>query len=236
MAPLYDLDDDEWQDMPVIPPSNSNNANKTSSKLSNRFDDDMLDADEDEDDEPRRALQKRRQRQHQHQQHQQVGNTPRKPSLTAPSTANLSPTSTRQPVGNATGKLIDTDSRGATWREKDDMMDKQDEMDYTRLDLDDDPQEDEISMRTQYLFNEDKGMTPLSQMQATKTLLTEGQRIAYVGLCKLVSREMIQMYAIAAKGAPELVNARESAKAWAIKIMGRLYRHMEVDTAGELKK
>jgi len=35
-------------------------------------------------------------------------------------------------------------------------------------------------------------MTPLSQMQATKDLLTEAQRIAYVGLCLLTSREMGQ--------------------------------------------
>ncbi|KPV76449.1 uncharacterized protein RHOBADRAFT_25518, partial [Rhodotorula graminis WP1] len=106
-----------------------------------------------------------------------------------------------------------------------------DEMDYTRLELDDDPDEDEISMRTQYLFNEDTSMTPLSQMQQTKTLLTEGQRIAYVGLCRLVAREMVQGLALAAKGAKELEPARESCQNWANKIMGRLYRHMEVDSA-----
>lgn len=133
-------------------------------------------------------------------------------------------------VGNATGRLLDVDAVGHEWREKD----KLDEMDYTRLELDDDPEEDEISMRTQYLFNEDKGMTPLSQMQATKTLLTEGQRIAYVGLCRLVAREMVQTLAIASKGAKELGPAKESAQNWSNKIMGRLYRHMEVDGAGAL--
>ena len=132
-------------------------------------------------------------------------------------------------TGNATGTLIDFDSGGREWREKG----KLDEMDYTRLELDDDPEEDEISMRTQYLFNEDKGMTPLSQMQATKTLLTEGQRIAYAGLCRLVAREMVQTLRIAAKGAKELEPATESAQNWANKIMGRLYRHMEVNAPGQ---
>lgn len=131
---------------------------------------------------------------------------------------------------NATGKVIDPDQLGGrTWREKNEL----DEMDYTRLELDDDPEEDEISMRTQYLFNEDKGMTPLAQMQATKTLLTEGQRIAYVGLCRLVAREMVQTLKIASRGAKELEPASESASNWAAKIMGRLYRHMEVDGPGK---
>ncbi|GAA6000303.1 hypothetical protein JCM10207_007949 [Rhodosporidiobolus poonsookiae] len=132
------------------------------------------------------------------------------------------------PTGNATGKAEEDEKGEATGlREKE----KLDEMDYTRLELDDDPDEDEISMRTQYLFNEDTSMTPLSQMQQTKTLLTEGQRIAYVGLCRLVAREMVQTLALAAKGAKELDPAKESAQVWANKIMGRLYRHMEVDAA-----
>lgn len=131
--------------------------------------------------------------------------------------------------GNATGRTI-FDAAGHEFREKDDL----DEMDYTRLELDDDPEEDEISMRTQYLFNEEKGMTPLSQMQTTKTLLTEGQRIAYVGVCRLVAREMVQTLSICAKGSKELEPARDSAKNWSNKIMGRLYRHMEVNSAGKL--
>lgn len=133
-------------------------------------------------------------------------------------------------TGNATGRLIETGEEGAKsgLREKEEL----DEMDYTRLELDDDPDEDDISMRTQYLFNEDTSMTPLSQMQQTKTLLTEGQRIAYVGLCRLVAREMVQTLALAAKGAKELEPARESCQHWANKIMGRLYRHMDVNSAG----
>lgn len=203
--PNHDLDDDEWQDMPVILPSK--------------------DLSTDDDWDRRRG---------------------RWPSSTASATR---PSQIRSPefggydssytataqgdvaAGNATGRFVDFDHKGDGWREK--GKNEVDEMDYTRLELDDDPDEDEISMRTQYLFNEDKGMTPLSQMQATKTLLTEGQRIAYVGLCRLVAREMVQTLALACKGAKELEPSRESCKHWANKIMGRLYRHMDVDGAGE---
>lgn len=73
-------------------------------------------------------------------------------------------------------------------------------------------------------------MTPLSQMQATKDLLTEGQRIAYVGLCKLISRELVQGYRNGRVN--ELEPAAESAQNWANKIMGRLYLHMDVSQSG----
>ena len=101
-------------------------------------------------------------------------------------------------------------------------------------------------MRTKYLFNEDKAMTPLSQMQATKELLTEGQRIAYVGLCQLVARGMVRdagrgwegwkakglKNKLKGKGKEE-VPVVESANIWMIKIMARLYQHMEVLREGK---
>ncbi|BGP23253.1 DUF726 domain protein [Rhodotorula toruloides] len=197
-------DDDGWEDMPVI---RSSSTESTASI----FDSDLRDL-------KRSAA--------------PVGrwNTPAPARLhdspVAPGYSSMAGAST---TGNATGRLVDVGEEGATagLREKGDL----DEMDYTRLELDDDPDEDEISMRTQYLFNEDTSMTPLSQMQQTKTLLTEGQRIAYVGLCRLVAREMVQTLALAAKGAKELDPAKESCKNWANKIMGRLYRHMDVDSA-----
>ena len=62
---------------------------------------------------------------------------------------------------NATGKVIEgVVNDGADWREKS----KMDEQDYTRLELDEDPEEDEVHTRTQYLFDDDKGMTPLSSL------------------------------------------------------------------------
>ncbi len=66
-------------------------------------------------------------------------------------------------------------------------------------------------------------MTPLSQMQATKNLLTEAQRIAYVGLCSLTSREMAQELKTVRR--KELKAAVASMELWAMKIMGRLYYH-----------
>ncbi|SCV71147.1 BQ2448_2735 [Microbotryum intermedium] len=222
MAQWHDLDDDDWQDMPVI--------HSTAIDLSPRHH-----RDDDDDD-----LVRSRNRRTGAWSHHHISPTTvqRHDSWIAPSShpsngAGPSSASTASMIagaaagGNATGKLIDVDSGGQAWKEKEQL----DEMDYTRLELDDDPDEDDISMRTQYLFNQDKGMTPLSQMQTTKTLLTEGQRIAYVGLCRLVAREIVQTLVLASKGAPELAPARESCKTWSNKIMGRLYRHMEVDGA-----
>lgn len=129
-------------------------------------------------------------------------------------------------AGNATGHLMDYDDRGNEWRSKLD----QDEEDYTRLRLDDDDDGDEVHLRTRYLFDEDKAMTPLSQMQATKNLLTEAQRIAYVGVCALAAREMV--ITLRKAGGRELKPAISNLELWSLKIMGRLYYHMELETAG----
>ena len=116
-------------------------------------------------------------------------------------------TSTLGKATNATGNKLQESASGSL-REKQGM----DEADYTRLELDDDPEEDEVHMRTDFLFDDEKEMTPLSQMQATKTLLTEGQRIAYVGLCKLVTREMVQTLRVGSS--KELSPAVESTQNW----------------------
>lgn len=130
-------------------------------------------------------------------------------------------------TANATGQLLDFDYSGYEWRAKAD----QNESEYTRLRIEEEDESDEVHLRTKYLFNEDKAMTPLSQMQATKDLLTGAQRIAYVGLCALTSREMTnRMKVVKAK---ELKNAIHSMELWALKIMGRLYYHMELATEGE---
>ncbi|KDQ15761.1 hypothetical protein BOTBODRAFT_31653 [Botryobasidium botryosum FD-172 SS1] len=128
-------------------------------------------------------------------------------------------------LGNATGNLIDFDDSGNEWRAKVEL----DEGEYTRLRLEDDDDADEVHLRTKYLFDEDKAMTPLSQMQATKNLLTEAQRIAYVGVCALVTREMIM--SIKRVPGKELGPAAKSMELWALKIMGRIYYHMELETA-----
>jgi hypothetical protein len=141
--------------------------------------------------------------------------------------------------GNATGTNLELDPdlhTESNWRDKL----TQDESDYTRLRLFEDEESEEVHMRTKYLFNEDTAMTPLSQMQATKELLTEGQRIAYVGLCALVARGMLidmgrglipgkkkKLQNSAAAGSVE------NGKLWMLKIMARLYQHMELEAAGK---
>lgn len=132
---------------------------------------------------------------------------------------------------NATGQLLDLSeaaaSRGEDWREK---SHKVEESNYTRVGLDDDPEEDNLNMRTQYLFDDERGMTPLNQMQQTKTLLSEGQRIAYVGMCRLVMKEMVQ--ALKRGGHDEMAPAVESMTHWSTKIMSRLYQHMDLEPRG----
>ncbi|KAI4517018.1 DUF726-domain-containing protein [Schizophyllum commune Loenen D] len=127
-------------------------------------------------------------------------------------------------TANATGQLIDVDYAGNEWRSKA----EQNEKEYTRLRMQEEDEADEVTLRTKYLFDEDKAMTPLSQMQATKNLLTEAQRIAYVGLCALTAREMA--HALRVPGRKELKGALADMELWGLKIMGRLYYHMEVET------
>lgn len=130
-------------------------------------------------------------------------------------------------IGNATGNVLDVDYKGQEWRAKAD----QNESEYTRLRMQEEDESDEVHMRTRYLFDEDKAMTPLSQMQATKDLLTEAQRIAYVGLCALTTKEMTK--ALKDLSHKDLNVAIKNMEMWSLKIMGRLYYHMELATEGE---
>jgi hypothetical protein len=138
------------------------------------------------------------------------------------------PSAKGKTAANATGNLIDVDDLGNEWRSKID----QNESEYTRLRVNEEDEVDEVHMRTKYLFDEDKAMTPLSQMQATKNLLTEAQRIAYVGLCALTSREMVQNLTLIRR--KEMKASITNMELWALKIMGRLYYHMELETQGDL--
>ena len=129
-------------------------------------------------------------------------------------------------ISNATGAILDVDYQGHEWRSKVD----QNESEYTRLRMREEEDADEVHLRTKYLFDEDQAMTPLSQMQQTKNMLTEAQRIAYVGLCALVSTEMInKLKNLFGKGSKAAVQDMEL---WRLKILGRLYYHMELATAG----
>ncbi|KAJ7718550.1 hypothetical protein B0H16DRAFT_1475548 [Mycena metata] len=100
---------------------------------------------------------------------------PRRPALWIPCTYRTGYAKGASAV-NATGNRIDFDDGGYEWRSKIDRN----ESDYTRLRENEEDETDEVHMRTKYLFDEDKAMTPLSQMQTTRNLLTEAQHIVYV--------------------------------------------------------
>lgn len=119
---------------------------------------------------------------------------------------------------------------------------------YTRVLVDDDA-ESVTSMddNTNYLFknapgtsmldDEDETRDAVSQMQATKDLLTEGQKIAYVGLTRIELSQMVKdMEKIpvtrSTKKAVQL--GGEATKMWAQKIMIRLYTHLDISSAEQI--
>lgn len=120
---------------------------------------------------------------------------------------------------------------------------------YTRVGLDDDA-ESATSMddNTAYLFKEphhsnalydedEEGKDLLSQMNTTKELLTEGQRIAYVGLVRLSIGKMLDASnrLERTKGTRKVLDfATEAMKMWGQKMMVRLYSHMEIDSAEQV--
>jgi hypothetical protein len=118
---------------------------------------------------------------------------------------------------------------------------------YTRVIMDDDV-ESQTSMddNTAYLFKE-KGNTlfdedeaardPLSQMQATKSLLTEGQRIAYVGLVRLAMVAMKNEYKDLprSRGTKKVLDMlQETNQMWSQKMMVRLYSHMDINESEQV--
>ncbi|CBF74854.1 hypothetical protein AN4028.2 [Aspergillus nidulans FGSC A4] len=119
---------------------------------------------------------------------------------------------------------------------------------YTRVQLDDD--EDSINSLdedTSYLFKETAATAAgvegeelrdtLSQLQATKDLLTEGQRIAYVGVTRLTIFEMVMDMerAPSTKGTRKWKQkAIDSARGWGQAMMTRLYSHMDISTAEQV--
>jgi hypothetical protein len=118
---------------------------------------------------------------------------------------------------------------------------------YTRVIMDDDV-ESQTSMddNTAYLFK-DAGTTlydedeaardPLSQMQTTKSLLTEGQRIAYVGLVRLAMVEMKNDYKDLprTRGTKKILDMlQETNQMWSQKMMVRLYSHMDINESEQV--
>ena len=120
---------------------------------------------------------------------------------------------------------------------------------YTRVNIDDDA-ESATSMddNTAYLFkdanvgntlldDDEEGRDLLGQMQTTKELLTEGQRIAYVGVVRLSIGKMLGEINDLPKGKSskkQIEFAIEAMKMWGQKMMVRLYGHMEIDSAEQV--
>jgi hypothetical protein len=115
---------------------------------------------------------------------------------------------------------------------------------YTRVQDDDDAQSaTSMDDNTAYLFKEgyarnaldeeDEARDLISQMQTTKELLTEGQRIAYVGVVRLSMFQMVSSLESLprTKGSRKMLDmAVEATKMWAQKMMVRLYSHMEISS------
>ncbi|WYZ42919.1 hypothetical protein EsH8_VI_000618 [Colletotrichum jinshuiense] len=119
---------------------------------------------------------------------------------------------------------------------------------YTRVIMDDDA-ESATSMdeNTQYLFKEVKGTSmteddaeardAVSQMQATKDLLTEGQRVGYVGLVRLEIHNMVkeaESVEHTRQTKKEVNMSAEATKMWGQKMMVRLYSHMDISSAEQI--
>ncbi|PLW08878.1 hypothetical protein PCANC_23828 [Puccinia coronata f. sp. avenae] len=140
----------------------------------------------------------------------------------------MSPDREAVPSSNAIGNLMDLSeaaaARGEDWREKSNNLE---ESKYTRLGLDDDPDEDNLNKKTQFLFEYEREMTALNQLQATKNLLNDAQRIAYVGMCSLVMKEMLD--SLKRGGHKEVNTAVESMSCWSTIIIDRLCKHMDIE-------
>lgn len=106
---------------------------------------------------------------------------------------------------------------------------------YTRVAVDEDTQSiNSMDDNVDFLFqDEDENLdrSPLSQLQSTKKMLTDSQRIAYVGLCRLVMTDMcvdLSKLSGSRKISKKLSTAQGSTNMWSQKMMMRLYHHMEI--------
>ncbi|KAF1809672.1 DUF726-domain-containing protein [Eremomyces bilateralis CBS 781.70] len=120
---------------------------------------------------------------------------------------------------------------------------------YTRVQLDEDAQSaTSMDDNTAYLFKDQGKGTALmdededvrdamSQLQATKELLTEGQKIAYVSLVRLAMVDMIKEVASLerTRNSKKAVDkAHDSITKWSQKIKVHLYTHMEITAEEQL--
>lgn len=120
---------------------------------------------------------------------------------------------------------------------------------YTRVQMEEDAKSaTSLDDHTAYLFKEgyarnvldeedEEGRDLLSQMQTTKELLTEGQRVAYVGVVRLSIAQMAKDITSleSTKGTKKAIEfATEALRMWGQKMMLMLYNHMEIDAREQI--
>lgn len=120
---------------------------------------------------------------------------------------------------------------------------------YTRVQMEEDAKSaTSLDDHTAYLFKEgyarnvldeedEEGRDLLSQMQTTKELLTEGQRVAYVGVVRLSIAQMAKDITAleSTKGTKKAIEfATEALRMWGQKMMLMLYNHMEIDAREQI--
>ncbi|KAL5121299.1 hypothetical protein ACEQ8H_000767 [Pleosporales sp. CAS-2024a] len=118
---------------------------------------------------------------------------------------------------------------------------------YTRVIMDDDADSvTSMDDNTAYLFknkgpaqdeDDEAARDPLAQMQTTKNILTEGQRVAYVGLVRLAMVQMEKKFSAMERNRntkKALDLQQETTKMWAQKMMVRLYGHMDIITSEQV--
>ena len=153
-------------------------------------------------------------------------------------------------VGNATGRHLDVnDARGYDWRSKpagiesDESEEEEQGRGYTQIQLDEDEEAEQLHAATEYLFADVTGVgghspaidgpatTPAGQMKTTKQLLSEGQRIAYVGLCSVLAKDILKQLSIASSSTakPDLAAVEQNTRQWLANVMAKLYIHMEIE-------
>ncbi|CBQ69381.1 conserved hypothetical protein [Sporisorium reilianum SRZ2] len=254
-AQHVDDDDEEWQSMPVENAQTSS-ASIPVSAYSNPHDLPYGDEDEDDSDpdDPRRfrSLPSRSSARNPFNR-SASGSHPKRSGArsryltdNSASTTGAAASRSHNAATNATGTHLDIDdARGYDWRSKpvskqndDDDDDSDEEKGYTQLRLDEDEEAEELHAATSYLFQDgnrhdpygdNTAATPLNQMKTTKQLLSEGQKIAYVGLCSLIASEMVRQ--IRRVPGKTLDPAKQSIESWKIKVMARLYQHMEIESS-----
>lgn len=119
---------------------------------------------------------------------------------------------------------------------------------YTRVQVDEDAKSaTSMDENTDYLFKakagtelhdeEEEQRDPLAQLQTTKTLLSETQKIAYVGVTRLAMAKMVKelddLESTKATKKGKAV-AVESMKLWSQTMMVRLYAHMEISSSEQV--